>query len=1107
MTEQHILDQLERVVEKEYIFGVRHHSPACAHAVVQAAEALQPEAIAVEMPADTKPMLPWIIHDDTKAPIALAVAAENTQLGFYPFADFSPELAIMRWAHRNNVPIHLIDLPVGAPPPADPDEPAAADSVATNADPQPPVDVDKLVSAEAWDTKVETLAVGARWQDVRRAALAVGVGTRLAEPGVDPYHARREAHMRARLAELGEKTLVVVGSYHCLGLLDGEPEVPATVSPVNMSLVRYSFAQLDSRSGYASGIRDPYWQQRMLGITSAGVTDLINDVIVDVARECRTQGEPAGTGEIAEAIRCAHDLARLRGLPNPGRREVLEALNTVFSYGSVTGRGRIVAQALQKVMVGDVTGELPPDAPVPVLEQQVRAKLAELGLPSRERTATITKQIDPFKGGKDFERHLVLAQLAVLDVPYERDRVTGMNRGFESRSYSATCTFDSNTAATLGMRAAWGVNLAQAAKTMLAAELATAADDPASTIDVLRKAASIGADDVLCEATQLVENTLVARLNFQDAINAIDILIGVAGGREPAAKLLRDSTRDYCTKVSEILGGVVVREIAGIAGSDELEHARMLGFAAGLMEAHSVSIQAAINKVKVDGSPLMQGAACAIMPDEHSAAFVGSWIDTAGSQARQTSYRRLVGFLAASRGLWYDHPIMDGIIDRVSSLSDPMFVQALPTLRGAFDTVAPAEREQFLDRLSAQMGRIDATLMIALEQIEANARADVAARARLAALGLADLRFTPAMRWRLILGAEPETLDSAGGRMASALDELYGADTVGKDHAGESDGRVHAAGNGPSQLGVRQWQEEITALFGADQLQEIFGKAANMGRSDVITSLDAESVRPSVELLTTVLNLKGALPEGRLRQLRPLVSKIVSELSKELASQLSPALGGMANTKPSRRKSPRLDLPATVRNNLKHTVMVNSRPQIIPVTPIFRAPERKVSPWHIIVLVDVSGSMEPSTVFAAMTAAILAGVNTFKVSFITFDTSVIDLTGHVEDPLELLLEIKVGGGTNIAQGVRYAASQVTNPTKTILVLISDFEEWGSVNNLTHEIAALADSGVKLIGCAALDDDGKAAYNVGIAESVAAAGMRVACVSPLELTRWVREVIQ
>ena len=151
--------------------------------------------------------------------------------------------------------------------------------------------------------------------------------------------------------------------------------------------------------------------------------------------------------------------------------------------------------------------------------------------------------------------------------------------------------------------------------------------------------------------------------------------------------------------------------------------------------------------------------------------------------------------------------------------------------------------------------------------------------------------------------------------------------------------------------------------------------------------------------------------------------------------------------------------------------------------------------------------MEPSTVYAAITAAILAGVDTFKVSFITFDTSVIDLSDSVEDPLELLLEIKVGGGTNIAQGVRFAATKVTNPSKTVVVLISDFEEWGSVNNLTTAIRNLADSGVKLIGCAALDDEGKAAYNVGIAESAAAAGMRVASVSPMQLARWVGEVLQ
>lgn len=1104
ITEQHALDALEQVAAHEYIFGVRHHSPACARAIIEAAEALQPEAIAVEMPADAQPMLEWIIHDETKAPIALAIAGEESGLGFYPFADFSPELAIMRWAKTKNIPIHLIDLPVGARDPkffaafgdtSDPDAPDNTESI---------VDVSDRLSGEAWDVNIETRAPGSTWQEIRRAALAVGVGIRLSEHTIDTYTLAREAYMRAQLTQLGEKTLVVVGSFHCLGLLDGEPVVPETVQPVQLSLVRYSFEQLDSRSGYASGIRDPYWQQRMLGITPAGVTDLVHEIIVDVARACREEGEPAGTGEIAEAIRCAHDLANLRDLNNPGRREVLEALNTVFSYGSVTGRGRIIARALQKVMVGEHEGDLPADAPVPMLEQYTRNKLAELSLPHKERSAQVTKQIDPFKGGKDFSRHLILAYLNILNIPYETDRTVGTNRGLESRSYSVSCSFSSQTAATLGMQAAWGVNLKQAAETKLAAAIGTMTDDATSIIEALRSAARIGADEVLCDAAQLVEKNLLSRLNFADAINAIEILIGVAGGREPAAKLLKPTTLDYCTAVSEVLGGVVVREIAGISGSTDIKHACLLGFAAGLMETHSVSIQAAIEKVKTTGSPLMQGAACAVLPDEHSVEFIGSWIDSVGTN-RQANHLRLVGFLAASRGIWFDSPIMDSVIARVEALPDAMFVQALPTLRGAFDTVSSNEREQFLDHLAARVGRVNKTINLSPELLAANARADVVAKTRLEKLGLADISFTPAMRWRLILGAEPETLGTEARRLASALDELYGNPT--NDDTGESDGRVHKSGNGPSQVGVRQWGEEITMLFGPDQLQEIFGKAAEQGRTDVVTSLNADDVKPSVELLTTVLNLKGALPESRLIQLRPLVRKIVDELSRALATQLSPTLQGLANTKPSRRKSPRLDLPATVRGNLKHTVMVNNRPQIVPVNPIFRAPEQKTSPWHIIVLVDVSGSMEPSTIFAAMTSAILAGVRTFKVSFMTFDTSVIDLTDHVTDPLELLLEIKVGGGTDIAKGVRYAATKVTNPTKTVLILISDFEEWGSVGNLTHAIRQLADSGVKLIGCAALDDKGQAAYNVGIAESVAAAGMRVACVSPLELTRWVREVIQ
>ncbi|MDO5077342.1 DUF5682 family protein [Corynebacterium sp.] len=1090
------------------LFGVRHHSPACARAVIAAAEELQPTAIAVEFPADLADSLEWLGHPETVAPIAVAVSDSElgpVGLSLYPFADFSPELAIIRWARQRSVPVHCIDLPVGA----------RHEFTEQHARSRDLVDVSDLVGQEAWDTKVESRAVGEPWRNVRRAALAVGVGARLSDGALDSYTAAREAYMRARLSKLEESTLVVVGSYHCLGLLDGDAVEPATTRPIVSSIVRYSFQQLDSRSGYASGIRDPQWQQGIWGCASPQqVTEVAREMITDIARECRAGGEPAGTGEVAEACRFAGDLARIRGLGGPGRREVVEALTSVFSHGDVLGRGRGIAEAMRAVLVGDRYGELPEGAPVPALEAHTRAELAKLGLPSQERKPSVSKRVDPFQGGKDFARHLLLTRMDVLGINYVREKTNSSNRGLEARSYTATCVFSSTTAAGLVAVSHTGVTLEQAVHTVLGARLAADEVEPSAVLEVIQHATRAGAGEVLLAAVAVMESQVLHRLGFADAVQAIEVLMGVVGNREPAARLFNEHVLEKCGELATQLGAVVVREIHGISGSEDTEHARLLGQVAGLIETHQVSVVAALRNVKRHGSPLMQGAAYAVLDAldgsdadyEQTAAFIGSWIDQGVAAAtRRKLQLRLTGYLCASRGVWCDSPSMNTIIDRVNAVEDELFVQALPALRGAFDTVAAAERERFLDFLRDRVGYVATEFSLDPRLLEANARMDVAARERLTALGLADVSFTPAMRWRLILGAEPEALDERACRMASALDELYGG--PGDDPTGEADGRVRGAGRGPSQLSVRKWAQEIEVLFGEDHIQEIFGAAAEQGRGEVVTTLDVEEVRPSVELLTTVLNLQGALPESRLRRLRPLVAKIVEELSRELAQQLTPVMAGYAQARPTRRRSSRFDMPLTIRRNLKHVVELNGRPQIVPVTPMFRAPEQRVSPWHIIVLVDVSGSMEASTVYAAMTAAILAGVRTMKVSFITFDTGVIDLSDHASDPLELLLEIRVGGGTNIAQAVRYAATKVENPNKTALILVSDFEEFGSLGRLTGAIRHLAASGVKLIGCAALDDAGQAVYNVGVAEQVAAAGMRVASVTPMQLARWVGEVLK
>lgn len=172
---------------------------------------------------------------------------------------------------------------------------------------------------------------------------------------------------------------------------------------------------------------------------------------------------------------------------------------------------------------------------------------------------------------------------------------------------------------------------------------------------------------------------------------------------------------------------------------------------------------------------------------------------------------------------------------------------------------------------------------------------------------------------------------------------------------------------------------------------------------------------------------------------------------------------------------------------------------------------RKTSPWHLIVLVDVSGSMEASTVYSALTASILAGVSTFRVSFLTFDTDVIDLSEHAGDPLSLVLEIAAGGGTDISRAVGVAGELVTDPTRTAMIIVSDFEEGGSTSGLIQRVSSLMDSGVHMIGCAALvdgdDTGGGTFYNVSVARQLVAVGMRIAPVTPVQLARWVGEVLR
>lgn len=368
-------------------------------------------------------------------------------------------------------------------------------------------------------------------------------------------------------------------------------------------------------------------------------------------------------------------------------------------------------------------------------------------------------------------------------------------------------------------------------------------------------------------------------------------------------------------------------------------------------------------------------------------------------------------------------------------------------------------------------------------------------------------RISPVQRWRLLLGRETERLAPKQRRMATALDELYGAGR-GEGAYSVDPGGAGGGGREPAYPEIRDWLTDLEDLFGATVRDEVLARAAERGRLDAVLAVDPERVRPSIDLLHAVLSMAGGLPEARLARLRPLVARLTAELTAQLARRIRPALTGIGTPRPTRRPSGRLDLAGTVRQNL-HTVRKDATggPRIIPDRPVFRSPGRRSVDWQVILLVDVSGSMEESTIWAALTASVLAGVPALRTHFVTFATEVIDLTDRVTDALSLLLEIRVGGGTHIAAGLRYARQITTVPSRTLVITISDFEEGYPVAGLLEAARALVDDGVTLLGCASLNDQGRPRYSTGIASQLAGAGMPVAALSPSELAGWIGERVR
>ena len=1171
-----------------YLIGVRHHSAALAAVMPSLLDAFAPTRVLIELPADLGPWLSWLGAPDLRAPVALS-AASGDGVVFVPFADFSPELVAIRWAYAHGVPVEAIDRPVGAHELDDAEGPRAGRLTAR-------LHRGDEGGEELWEELIESRAP-APPESLRRAALAFGWLLRadaLHGGGISREDTAREGYMRAcverSLAVPGARVCAIVGAFHANALLETPVLEDAPTSDVPLielamrsttsddasdasdarppigALVPYDFELFDARSGYPAGILDPALAQHAVERFSVGegLDAAIPTLLVEIARALRERGHVASFADVREASRLAIDLAALRGLRGPGRRELLEGITTAMAQGEPEGRGRVLARAMADVLIGHRRGALPQGAPRTGLSIATEAELRELGLPGPEETRGKDFTLDPRRSALDRRRAIFLGRLAACDVPYAELRggdQAGARGAVETLTTRVRLRFAPECAARLELVALFGATPAAAAEGCLRRALVRLVEEDVQVAEgwlALVRAALAADLGTLVEELFARRHTLfVACASLAELHEGIALCARLQSG-QVATFESSETFESTLAEVREELVRAALGALEGIVGSEKDEDVRALAELLTILDAHdSLALRHALDRFAREGSATMQGAghaARALVTDDaasFSTASAGSAADfstaSAGSAADFSTESAGSAAFFATFASWFEHGldedadaarfraaalrgalIVDGgrsegdprfvaaILEGLERLEDARFLARLPSLRAGFSVLSSAARKRFLEVLGAPLTKLE----LPSEGLASFARADRAGRAAIEALGLElvnvnelapDARAsgttfgtTPHAiglidRVRLVMGHVPDDAPPQVLAYARALVPLYGG--------GEGEGSRQGADTGAAWPTAREWADELAALFDERVREEVLASAAERGDASVLALLDPERVAPSIALLEQILALRGGMPESEIEPLRRLARRVVDALVQELARTLRPALAGLATPRPTRRAVGPLDLARTVRASLETAHEHEGALRLAPRRFLFRTRARRSLDWRVVVVVDVSGSMEASVIHAAMMASILAGLPAVTTHFLTVNDRVVDLSDHVSDPLELLLSVQIGGGTVLSRGLRHARELLRVPSRSIVVLVSDFEEGGSVSALVSEARALVDAGAKVLGLAALDERRAPRYHRGIARQLVDVGMPIAALSPLELAGWVRDVMR
>jgi hypothetical protein len=462
--------------------------------------------------------------------------------------------------------------------------------------------------------------------------------------------------------------------------------------------VPWTYERLASESGYGAGVVSPGWYEHLW----SGSEPLAVSWMAKVARLFREEGLDASVAHLVDASRLAETLASMRGRAVPSLEELNEAVRASLGFGSDLPL-RLVRDRL---IVGEVLGEVPPDAPVAPLVADFERETRRLRMKPEPGHKTIDLDL---RSDNDRGRSHVLHRLSLLGIRWGRtEAVRGKSGTFHEVWRLA---WDPEFVVDLVAASRHGNTIAEAAT-------GSAIEDARKTED-------------LADLTRHIEAVLLA-----DLPAAVEVVIGRIGevaavgsdvpalmaALPPLARVVRygNVRGTDASAVAGVVDGLVTRICVGLpTAAASLDDEAAEAFGAHLDGVHGAIAllddpedraawrEALVRLLDLDGlHGLVGGRACRLLLDEgvldSTEATRRMRLALSPGSEPAVGAAWVEGFLRESGTiLLHDDDLFAAIDGWVADMPAEAFDDVLPLLRRTIATFAAPERRSLGERVRA----------------------------------------------------------------------------------------------------------------------------------------------------------------------------------------------------------------------------------------------------------------------------------------------------------------------------------------------------------------------------------------------------------------------